>query len=136
MKKNPRKIIITGHIDHGKSTLIGRLLLDTGSLSKDHMEKLEMDYNLAYLADQLKEEKEQKLTIDTTHIYLKINKRDYILIDSPGHLEFIKNMITGATKAEIAALVVDVTEGVMEQTRRHIYLLNLLGLSLSILPRL
>lgn len=135
-KKNTLKVIFIGHVDHGKSTLIGRLLLETNSLPKGKIaeikrisKELGKDTELAYLADQLKEEREQNITIDTTQLFFKIQKRNYCIIDAPGHVKFIKNMITGATLAEAAVLIVDVREGVMEQTCRHAYLINMLGLN-------
>ena len=129
------KIALCGHIDHGKSTLIGRLLLDTQSLPDDKIKELKKisrdlgeETQIAYFSDQLKEERERDITIETTQIFLKTRKRPYGLIDTPGHLEFIKNMLTGASHADAALLLVDITEGIKEQTRRHAYLLNLLSL--------
>ncbi len=126
---------MTGHIDHGKSTVIGRLLMATNSLPADKIKELNKiskefgkETELAYLADQLKEERERNITIETTEIFLKSKKRDYRLIDTPGHLEFIRNMLTGASHADAAVLVVDVNEGIREQTRRHAYLIKLLSL--------
>ena len=135
MEKERMSIAIVGHIDHGKSTLIGRLLYDTNSLSEDAFEEIKKiseelgkETELAYIVDSLEEEREQNLTIDTTQIFLKSQKRDYIMIDAPGHKEFLKNMITGAASAAAAVLVIDVNEGVKEQTRRHSFILNMLGL--------
>ncbi|UCC94795.1 MAG: GTP-binding protein [Candidatus Omnitrophota bacterium] len=134
MKKETVKIVIVGHVDHGKSTLIGRLLLDTNSLPKEKIteinkisKELGKDTQLAYLADQLKEEREQNITIDTTQIFFQTRKRHYVIIDAPGHLQFIKNMITGASLAEAAVLIVDAQEGIQEQTRRHAYIIRMLG---------
>ncbi len=133
--KETKKIVIVGHIDHGKSTLIGRLLLDTGSLAKEKITEIKRisrelgkQTELAYLVDQLKEEREQNITIDTTQIFFKTPKRDYVIIDAPGHLEFIKNMISGASLAEAAVLIIDVREGLMEQTKRHAYIISMLGI--------
>ncbi|MCQ9206270.1 MAG: GTP-binding protein [Omnitrophica bacterium] len=133
-KKKPIKIAIIGHVDHGKSTLIGRLLLDTHSLSRDRLaeikrisKELGKDTELAFLTDQLEEEREKNITIDTTQIFFRTRQRDYVIIDTPGHLEFIKNMITGTSLAEAAILIVDITEGIQEQTRRHAYLASSLG---------
>jgi len=135
MAKQTLKIIITGHVDHGKSTLIGRLLLDTASLPKEKLaeikhisQQLGKDTELAFLVDQLKEEREKSLTIDTTQIFFHTKKRNYCIIDSPGHAEFIKNMFTGATQAEAAVLMIDVQEGIKDQTRRHPYILGMLGI--------
>jgi len=127
--------VIVGHVDHGKSTLIGRLLYDTDSLPPDKIEEvrkasaeLGRKTELAYLLDHLEEERKQGITIDTTQVFFKTGKRRYIIIDAPGHVEFVKNMITGASQAEAAVLIVDVSEGVKEQTKRHSYMLSLLGL--------
>lgn len=130
------KIVIVGHVDHGKSTLIGRLIFDTGSLPPERMEEVKKaskelgkEVEFAYLMDQLKEEREGGITIDTTQTFFKTQKRNYVIIDAPGHVEFIKNMITGASQAEAAVLLVDAKEGIQEQTRRHAYILNMLGLN-------
>jgi len=135
MAKETLKIVIAGHVDHGKSTLIGRLLLDTHSLPKGKLEEvrkisteLGKDTELAYLTDQLKEEREQNRTIDTAQTFFETGKRNYVIIDAPGHVEFIKNMITGASMAEAAILIIDTQEGIMEQTKRHTCLLKMLGL--------
>ncbi len=135
MAKDTIKIVIIGHVDHGKSTLIGRMLLDTESLPKEKLQEVKRiskelgkGTELAYLVDQLKEEREQNITIDTAQIFFGTKKRNYVIIDAPGHVEFIKNMITGASLADAAVLIVDAREGVMEQTRRHAYLINMLGL--------
>ena len=136
MRKDVLKIVVIGHVDHGKSTLIGRLLLDTDSLPDEKIteikricKELGKETELAYLVDQLKEERERAITIDTTQIFFKTHRRNYVIIDAPGHVEFIKNMLTGASLAEAAILIIDVQEGVMEQTRRHAYLINFLGLN-------
>ena len=129
------KIVVVGHVDHGKSTLIGRLMHGTGSLPEGKIEEIEKscielgrEIEFAYILDYLREEREKGITIDATQIFFKSRKRDYVIIDAPGHKEFIRNMITGASQADAAVLVVDVREGVMEQTVRHAYLLSLLGI--------
>jgi sulfate adenylyltransferase large subunit len=129
------KFVIVGHVDHGKSTLIGRLLYDTNSLAPDKIEEIRKtsadlgrDTEFAYLLDHLEEERQQGITIDTTQVFFKTARRQYVIIDAPGHVEFVKNMITGASQAEAAVLIVDVKEGVREQTKRHAYILSLLGL--------
>jgi bifunctional enzyme CysN/CysC len=131
----PIKIVIVGHVDHGKSTLIGRLFHDTGSLPDGKTEAIRamcerrgMPFEWAFLMDALKAERDQGVTIDVSHIHFKTAKREFVLIDAPGHREFIKNMVTGAAQADAAVLVVDAEEGVQEQTRRHAYLLHLLGI--------
>ena len=132
---SPTRIAFVGEIDHGKSSLIGRLLLDTHSLAEDKWKDAQLIAKdlgqsacLAFLTDQLKEEREQSLTIDTTEIFLKTHKRHYILIDNPGHREFIKNMMTGTSQAKAALLVTDISRGIEEQTRRHAYVIRMFGL--------
>ena len=131
----PLKIVIVGHVDHGKSTLVGRLFHDTGSLPDGKVEAIKamcerrgMPFEWAFLMDALKAERDQGVTIDVSHIWFRTKIRDYVLIDAPGHREFVKNMVTGASQADAAVLVVDANEGVQEQTRRHGYLLHLLGI--------
>jgi bifunctional enzyme CysN/CysC len=128
------KIVIVGHVDHGKSTLIGRLLFDTHSLPDGKIEQIQkacaaegMDFEYAFLLDALLEEQEQNITIDTTQIQFHTKARNYVIVDAPGHKEFLKNMITGAASADAAIVLLDAQEGLQEQTRRHGYLLSLLG---------
>jgi bifunctional enzyme CysN/CysC len=129
------KIVIVGHVDHGKSTFVGRLFHDTGSLPDGKLEQLEaiakrrgVPFEWANLMDALQSERDQNITIDTAQIWFQTRKRQYVIIDAPGHKEFLKNMITGAANAEAALLLIDANEGVQEQSRRHGYLLNLLGI--------
>lgn len=129
------KVVFVGHVDHGKSTLIGRILNDTNSLPEGKVEQVQkacaaegMEFEFAFLLDALLEEQEQNITIDTTQIPFRTAKRQYVIIDAPGHKEFLKNMITGAASADAAVLVIAANEGVLEQTRRHAYLLSLLGI--------
>lgn len=129
------RIVIAGHVDHGKSTLIGRLFYDTGSLPEERYREIERTcreqgrpFEFAYLMDALEEEREQNITIDTAQTFFRTSVRPYIIIDAPGHKEFLKNMVTGAAAADAAILLVDGAEGVREQTRRHAYMLSLLGL--------
>lgn len=136
MNEENLKFVIVGHIDHGKSTLIGRLLYDTGSLPegkieeiKEICESLGKDIEFGYVMDHLEEERDQGITIDTAQIFFNTEKRRYVIIDAPGHVEFLKNMITGASQAEAAMLIVDADEGVKEQTKRHAYILGMLGLN-------
>jgi len=126
--------VIVGHVDHGKSTFIGRLLHDTNSLNTDRLEELKAacfalgrELEFSFITDHLQEEREQNVTIDTTQIKFKTDKRNYTIIDAPGHKEFLKNMLTGASQAEAAVLLVDAHEGIQEQTKRHATLLHLLG---------
>lgn len=135
MKEEELKVVVIGHIDHGKSTLIGRLMFDTGVLSEDKIEEIEKscieagkELEFAYILDFFEEERKQGITIDTTQFFFKSQKRNYIIIDTPGHKEYIKNMITGASQAELGILIIDAKEGIMEQTKRHLYILNLLGI--------
>jgi len=130
------KLVIVGHVDHGKSTLVGRLMSDTGSLPtgkldfvKDICERQGKAFEFAFLLDALEEEQEQGITIDTSQIFFNTPKRRYVIIDAPGHKEFLKNMVTGAANAESALLLIDAYEGVQEQSRRHGYILKLLGLT-------
>src|SRR2546425_8903867 len=129
------KIVIVGHVDHGKSTFVGRLFHDTGSLPEGKLEQLQkvaerrgVPFEWANLMDALQSERDQNITIDTAQIWFHTKKRQYVIIDAPGHKEFLKNMVTGAANAEAALLVIDANEGVQEQSRRHGYLLNLLGI--------
>ncbi|HEY3862870.1 MAG TPA: adenylyl-sulfate kinase [Verrucomicrobiae bacterium] len=129
------KIVIVGHVDHGKSTFVGRLFHDTGSLPDGKLEQLQaiadrrgVPFEWANLMDALQSERDQNITIDTAQIWFHTKKRQYVIIDAPGHKEFLKNMITGAANAEAALLLIDANEGVQEQSRRHGYLLNLLGI--------
>ncbi len=135
MNKEQMNIVVVGHVDHGKSTLIGRLLYDTDSLPEGKYEELKavsekrnMPLEWSFVLDAFQAERDQAVTIDTTRIWFKTEKRDYVIIDAPGHREFLKNMISGAAAADAAVLVVDAAEGLKEQTRRHAYLLHLLGL--------
>jgi bifunctional enzyme CysN/CysC len=129
------RVVFVGHVDHGKSTLIGRILYDTHSLPDGKVEQAQkasaaegMVFEYAFLLDALLEEQEQNITIDTTQIQFKTAKRPYVIIDAPGHKEFLKNMITGAASADAAVLLIAANEGVQEQSRRHGYLLSLLGI--------
>ncbi len=128
-------IVIVGHVDHGKSTIIGRLLAETGSLPQGKLEQVrEMcrrnarPFEYAFLLDALKDEQAQGITIDTARCFFKTEKRRYILIDAPGHIEFLKNMITGAARAEAVLLTIDAHEGIQENTKRHGYMVSMLGI--------
>jgi bifunctional enzyme CysN/CysC len=129
------KVVFVGHVDHGKSTLIGRILHDTGSLPDGKIAAIQqacaaegMEFEYAFLLDALLEEQAQNVTIDTTQIPFRTSRRQYVIIDAPGHREFLKNMITGAASADAAVLVIAANEGVQEQSCRHAYLLSLLGI--------
>ena len=135
MASSALPFVIVGHVDHGKSTLIGRLLYDTKSLSPDKMAEVQAmsaelgrDVELAFVLDSLEEERSQNITIETTQVFFKSDGREYVIIDAPGHVEFIKNMITGASQAQAAVVIVAAEEGIEEQTRRHSYVLSLLDI--------
>jgi bifunctional enzyme CysN/CysC len=128
-------IVVVGHVDHGKSTVVGRLLADTGVLPQGKLEQVQetcrrngRPFEYAYLIDALKDERSQGITIDAARVFFKSHKRRYLINDAPGHIEFLKNMVTGASRAEAALLVIDAQEGVRENSRRHGYLLWLLGI--------
>lgn len=128
-------IVIVGHVDHGKSTLIGRLLHDTDSLPDGRLAQLVEDsrkrglaVEWSFLLDSLQIERDQGVTVDSTRIPFRLGEREFVIVDAPGHRQFLRNMITGAADAEAAVLVVDAHEGVREQTRRHAMLLRLIGI--------
>jgi bifunctional enzyme CysN/CysC len=129
------QIVIVGHVDHGKSTIIGRLLADTNSLPEGKLQQVKetckrnsKPFEYAFLLDALKDEQSQGITIDSARCFFKTDKRNYIIIDAPGHIEFLKNMVTGASRAEAALLVIDAMEGIRENSKRHGYLLSMLGI--------
>ncbi|MEF9935569.1 MAG: GTP-binding protein, partial [Clostridium sp.] len=133
--KEELSIVVVGHVDHGKSTLIGRLLSDTKSLPKGAIDKVHKmseekgkKFEYAYLLDAFEEEQKQGITIDITRLRFSTEKRDYIIIDAPGHKEFLKNMVSGAAAADVAFLLIDANEGIQEQSKRHCYILSLLGI--------
>ncbi len=135
LQRETLHLVIVGHVDHGKSTLIGRLLFDSESLPPDKMEEIRRvsrdlghDVEFAYVMDHLEEERKNEMTIDTAQAFFKTPKRDYVIIDAPGHKELMKNMVTGASQAEAAILVLDAEEGIREQTQRHAYFISLLGI--------
>ncbi len=128
-------IVVVGHVDHGKSTLVGRLLADTNSLPDGKLEQVKANcarnakpFEYAFLLDALKDEQAQGITIDTARCFFKSKKRQYIIIDAPGHIEFLKNMVSGAARAEAALLLIDAKEGIKENSKRHGYLLSMLGI--------
>ena len=133
--KQRMNIVIVGHVDHGKSTLVGRLLVDTGSLPEGKLDQIRRTcqinskpFEYAFLLDSLIDEQAQGITIDTARIFFKTQKREYIIIDAPGHIEFLKNMISGAARAEAAILLIDAHEGIAENSKRHAYMLAMLGI--------
>ena len=134
-EKEDMNLVFVGHVDHGKSTIIGRMLADTGSLPDGKLEQVKENckrnskpFEYAFLLDALKDEQSQGITIDAARCFFQTSKRNYIIIDAPGHIEFLKNMVTGASRAEAALLVIDANEGVRENSRRHGYMLSMLGI--------
>lgn len=135
LNKDQMNVVFVGHVDHGKSTIVGRLLADTNSLPKGKLEQIQekckrngKPFEYAFLIDALKDEQAQAITIDAARVFFQSQIRNYIIIDAPGHIEFIKNMVTGASHAEAAILVIDAKEGIQENSRRHGYLLWMLGI--------
>ena len=128
-------IVIVGHVDHGKSTLIGKLLVETNSLPEGKLEQIKRlceksskPFEYAFLLDALQDEQSHGITIDTTRIFFQSKQREYIIIDAPGHIEFLKNMVSGAARAEAAILLIDAHEGVAENSKRHAYMMSFLGI--------
>src|SRR4030067_956538 len=135
LEEHSLPIVIVGHVDHGKSTLIGRLLYDTGSLPEEKINEIRiasqnagLEMEFSFLMDHLEEERQRGITIDIAQTFFNTDKRRYVIIDAPGHKEFLKNMITGSSQAEAALLLLDAAEGIRDQTRRHSYILGMLGL--------
>ena len=130
-------IVFIGHVDHGKSTTVGRLLVDTGIIRKEEIEKFRAEaeakgkatFEFAWVMDDLKEERERGVTIDIAHRRFDTQKYYFTIIDAPGHRDFVKNMITGTSQADAAVLVVSAAEGIQEQTREHIFLSRTLGVA-------
>ncbi|EFD92299.1 MAG: elongation factor 1-alpha [Candidatus Parvarchaeum acidophilus ARMAN-5] len=128
-------LIFIGHVDSGKSTTVGRLLYETGSFSEQDKAKIQkdietlgkVDFEFAYFLDTSGEERKKGVTIDLSHEKFVTDKYKFTIIDAPGHVDFIKNMITGASEADAAVLIVDAKEGVMQQTREHVYLARVFG---------
>lgn len=128
-------VVIVGHIDHGKSTLIGRLLHDTHALPIGKLEEIQaaaerqgVRWEFAHILDHFAEEREKGITIDSAQMQFRHRDRTYVIIDAPGHREFLGNMVTGSSQAEAALVLVDVTQGIQPQTWRHCYILGLLGI--------
>src|SRR4051812_22151933 len=138
-KKELLRFLTCGSVDDGKSTLIGRLLHDTKMIYEDQLAAVKRDsekvgttgageIDLALLTDGLKAEREQGITIDVAYRYFSTPKRDFIIADSPGHEEYTRNMATGASTADLAILLIDARHGVVTQTRRHAFIVSLLGI--------
>jgi elongation factor 1-alpha len=130
-------LVFIGHVDHGKSTTVGRILLDTGNIRQEEIDKYRQEaeakgkatFEFAWVMDELKEERERGVTIDIAHRRFDSPKYYFTIIDAPGHRDFVKNMITGTSQADAAVLVVSAAEGIQEQTREHIFLARTLGVS-------
>jgi elongation factor 1-alpha len=138
MADKPHMNLVTiGHVDHGKSTLVGRLLFDTGAIREDTMNKLKElaknvkkeTFEFAFIMDKTKEERERGVTIDIMHQRFDTDKYYFTIIDAPGHRDFVKNMITGTSQADGAILVISCKDGVQEQTKEHAYLAKVLGVN-------
>lgn len=136
-KKPHMNIVFVGHIDHGKSTTVGRIFYDTGAVSQQELDKLKKEaeslgkatFEFAYVTDATKEERKRGITIDLTHMKFETGKYYFTVIDAPGHRDFVKNMITGASQADAAVLVIDVGNGIQPQTREHAYLCKVMGVN-------
>ena len=128
-------VVFVGHVDHGKSTTIGRLMFDSGKVSPEEMEKLKAEaqkhgkvgFEFAFVMDKFKEERERGVTIDLSYQKLITNKYEVTIIDAPGHKDFVKNMITGASQADVAFLTLSAKDGVQPQTKEHVWLLRTMG---------
>jgi bifunctional enzyme CysN/CysC len=134
-KQPSLKVVVAGHVDHGKSTLIGRLIYECEALPAAKLEEIKkaterrnVDFEWSFLLDALQSERDQNITIDSTRLWLRRPTRDLILIDVPGHVQFLRNMITGCSEADLGVLIVDAATGMEDQTRRHALLMRLLGL--------
>ncbi len=131
------RLATAGSVDDGKSTLIGRLLLDSKQIFEDQLEAVEktsrekgFDYtNLALLTDGLRSEREQGITIDVAYRYFATPKRKFIIADTPGHVQYTRNMVTGASTADLALVLIDARKGILEQSRRHAVIASLLRVS-------
>lgn len=134
-QKPTLNVVFVGHVDHGKSTTIGRLMFDSGKVSAEEMEKLKAEaqkhgkagFEFAFVMDNIKEERERGVTIDLSYQKLITNKYEVTIIDAPGHKDFVKNMITGASQADCAFLTISAKDGVQPQTKEHVWLLRTMG---------
>ena len=141
-KNNILKFITCGSVDDGKSTLIGRILYESQLILEDQFEILKNDsqkvgtqgdeLDLALLVDGLSAEREQGITIDIAHKYFSTKKRKFIVLDAPGHEQYTRNMVTGASNAHVAVILVDASKGLLTQTRRHSYICSMMGINHAI----
>src|SRR5687767_14544727 len=135
-QKPHMNMVVIGHVDHGKSTLVGRILLDTGQFPAHEIERFKKEaeekgkgsFYLAWVMDNLKEERERGVTIDVSHKKFDTDKYYFTIIDAPGHRDFVKNMITGTSQADCAILTVSAIEGIQAQTKEHVFLARTLGI--------
>ncbi|MFT4311924.1 MAG: translation elongation factor EF-1 subunit alpha [Candidatus Woesearchaeota archaeon] len=140
-KKEHMNLIFIGHVDHGKSTSVGRLMFDSGNIDEQAMRKLKdkaeqlgkSGFEFAYVMDNLKEEQERGVTIDLAHKKFETDKYEFTVIDAPGHKDFVKNMITGASQADAGVLVVAANDGINAQTREHVFLSKTFGVTQMII---
>ncbi|PIN93378.1 translation elongation factor EF-1 subunit alpha [Candidatus Pacearchaeota archaeon CG10_big_fil_rev_8_21_14_0_10_31_24] len=136
-EKPTLNVVFVGHVDHGKSTTIGRLMFDSGKVAPEQLEKLKAEaqkhgkagFEFAFIMDNIKEERERGVTIDLSYQKLLTNKYGVTIIDAPGHKDFVKNMITGASQADCAFLTLSAKDGVQPQTKEHVWLLRTMGVS-------
>ncbi|MBM3232677.1 translation elongation factor EF-1 subunit alpha [Candidatus Pacearchaeota archaeon] len=136
-QKPTLNVVFVGHVDHGKSTTIGRLMFDSGKISPEELEKLKAEaqkhgkagFEFAFVMDKFKEERERGVTIDLSYQKLVTNKYEVTIIDAPGHKDFVKNMITGASQADCAFLTISAKDGVQPQTKEHVWLLRTMGVT-------
>ena len=141
LTKPQLRIATAGSVDDGKSTLIGRLLHDTKTIFEDQLDAVakasrrygDQEMNLALLTDGLRAEREQGITIDVAYRYFATPKRSFVLADTPGHAQYTRNMVTGASVSDVALVLVDARHGVLEQTRRHLAIAALLGVNTIVL---
>ncbi len=140
-EKTHMNVVFIGHVDHGKSTTVGRMMFDSGAIDEQTLRKLKdkaaelgkSGFEFAFVMDNLKEERERGVTIDLAHKKLVTDKYEFTIIDAPGHKDFIKNMITGASQADAGVLVVAANDGVMAQTKEHVFLSRTLGVNQMII---
>ena len=140
-EKQHLNVVFIGHVDHGKSTTVGRVLLEGGAIEQHLIDKFRKEaeergkagFELAYVMDNLKEERERGVTIDVAHKEFKTDSKHFTIIDAPGHRDFVKNMITGTSQADAAVLVVAADDGIAAQTKEHLWLSKVMGIEQMII---